>query len=85
MGDDPDRELLDRQIRYYRARAAQYDRTSSIEGDPFAADTRIVRAALSAFAPRGRVLEHRLANLDWEASVTAAGPFDWGCTTPREA
>jgi hypothetical protein len=32
MADDADRELIDRQIVYYRARAAEYDRTSSIDG-----------------------------------------------------
>ena len=51
-----DRELLDEQIRYYRARAAEYDETFPT-GDPFAAHAEAVRAALRAFEPRGRVLE----------------------------
>jgi len=54
-GDD--RELLDEQIRYYRARAAEYDATSTPEGDPFADAADRVRDALRAFEPRGRVLE----------------------------
>jgi SAM-dependent methyltransferase len=69
MADDADRELIDRQIAYYRARAAEYDRTSSIDGDPFAADARKVRAALDAFAPRGRVLELAAGTGHWTGQL----------------
>jgi demethylmenaquinone methyltransferase/2-methoxy-6-polyprenyl-1,4-benzoquinol methylase len=69
MGDDPDRELLDHQIAYYRARAAEYDRTFSIDGDPFAGDAQAVRAALTAFAPRGRVIELAAGTGQWTAEL----------------
>jgi demethylmenaquinone methyltransferase/2-methoxy-6-polyprenyl-1,4-benzoquinol methylase len=52
-----DRELLDEQIRYYRARASEYDATSPGGHDPFEPDLDQARRALRAFAPRGRVLE----------------------------
>lgn len=63
MGSD--RELLDDQIAYYRARAAEYDRTSGAEDDPFAADADRVRKALHAFGPRGRVLELAAGTGQW--------------------
>ena len=62
-GDD--RELLDEQIRYYRARAAEYDATSAPEGDPFADAAGRVRDALRAFEPRGRVLELAAGTGQW--------------------
>jgi demethylmenaquinone methyltransferase/2-methoxy-6-polyprenyl-1,4-benzoquinol methylase len=52
-----DRDLLDGQIAYYRARAAEYDATSTPPGDPFAAHDEAVRTALRGLAPAGRVLE----------------------------
>lgn len=52
-----DRDLLDEQIRYYRARAKEYDATSPGGNDPFEADLELARRDLRAFAPRGRVLE----------------------------
>jgi len=64
---DADRELLDEQIAYYRARASEYDRTSTPEDDPFAADADRVRDALRAFAPRGRVLEIAAGTGQWTA------------------
>ena len=60
-----DRDLLDAQIRYYRARAAEYDETSTPEDDPFAADADRIRAALRAFEPRGRVLELAAGTGQW--------------------
>jgi SAM-dependent methyltransferase len=60
-----DRELLDEQIAYYRARAAEYDETSSPEGDPFAADADRIRDALRAFEPRGRVIELAAGTGQW--------------------
>lgn len=78
-----DRTLLDDQIRYYRARAAEYDATSTPEDDPFAADADRIREALHAFAPRGRVLELAAGTGQWtrllaeyadELTVTDASP-----------
>ena len=78
-----DRELLDEQIAYYRARAAEYDATSTPPDDPFAADTDHIRGALRAFAPRGRVLEIAAGTGQWtglladfakELVVTDASP-----------
>jgi demethylmenaquinone methyltransferase/2-methoxy-6-polyprenyl-1,4-benzoquinol methylase len=64
-----DRELLDEQIAYYRARAGEYDATSTIDDDPFAEQTGRVRAALEAFAPRGRVLELAAGTGQWTAQL----------------
>jgi SAM-dependent methyltransferase len=78
-----DRVLLDEQIRYYRARAAEYDATSTPDGDPFAGHAEATRAALRAFAPRGRVLELAAGTGQWtglladyadELTVTDASP-----------
>jgi SAM-dependent methyltransferase len=62
---DPDRELIDEQIAYYRARADEYDATSMPEGDPFAAHADRIRDALRASAPRGRVLELAAGTGQW--------------------
>ena len=62
---DPVRHLLDEQIAYYRARAAEYDATSTPDGDPFAAHADRIRAALGAFGPRGRVLELGAGTGQW--------------------
>ena len=81
MSDD--RELIDEQIAYYRARAAEYDATSMPDGDPFAAHADTIRAALRAFEPRGRVLELGAGTGQWtgilaeyadELLVTDASP-----------
>lgn len=80
---DPERELIDEQIAYYRARATEYDATSTPAGDAFEADTDRIRAALRAFAPRGRVLELAAGTGQWtvilaeyadELVVTDASP-----------
>ena len=80
---DPEREIIDEQIAYYRARAGEYDATSTREGDLFEADTDRIRAALRAFAPRGRVLELAAGTGQWtgilaeyadELVVTDASP-----------
>ena len=60
-----DRALLDEQIAYYRARAAEYDVTSMPEGDPYAAHGNAVREALRAFEPKGRVLEIAAGTGQW--------------------
>lgn len=54
---DPDRDLLDDQIAYYRARADEYDATSTPDGHPFADTADAIRTALATHGPRGRVLE----------------------------
>jgi SAM-dependent methyltransferase len=80
---DPERELIDEQIAYYRARAAEYDATSSPVGDPFRDETERIRDALRAFDPRGRVLELAAGTGQWtgiladhadELLVTDASP-----------
>jgi SAM-dependent methyltransferase len=80
---NPERELIDEQIAYYRARAAEYDATSTPEDDRFEAHTDRVRAALHAFEPRGRVLELAAGTGQWtgilaeladELVVTDASP-----------
>ncbi len=80
---DADRKLLDEQIRYYRARAPEYDATSTPEDDPFAEAADRVREALRAFAPRGRVVELAAGTGQWtglladtadELIVTDASP-----------
>jgi demethylmenaquinone methyltransferase/2-methoxy-6-polyprenyl-1,4-benzoquinol methylase len=60
-----DRDLLDEQIAYYRARAAEYDVTSTPPDDPFAAHADRIRGALLAFEPRGRVLELGAGTGQW--------------------
>ena len=60
-----DGDLLDEQIRYYRARAGEYDTTSSVADDPFALHLERIRDALRAFAPRGRVLEIAAGTGQW--------------------
>jgi SAM-dependent methyltransferase len=60
-----DRQLLEEQVAYYRARATEYDRTSTPEGDPFVAHADRIRAALRAFQPRGRVLELGAGTGQW--------------------
>ena len=78
-----DRELIDEQIAYYRARAAEYDETSTPADDPFAADADLIREAIRTFEPRGRVLEVAAGTGQWtgllaesadELVVTDASP-----------
>jgi len=61
----PEREIIDEQIRYYRARAAEYDETADWRVDPFEADWHVLVAALEAFGPRGRVLEIACGTGQW--------------------
>jgi demethylmenaquinone methyltransferase/2-methoxy-6-polyprenyl-1,4-benzoquinol methylase len=60
-----DRDLIDDQIRYYRARATEYDATSTIDDDPFAPDSGRIRAALRALAPFGHALELAAGTGQW--------------------
>ena len=62
---DADRELLDEQIRYYRARAAEYDTTTTPDEDPYAAAANRIRSALRAAKPTGRVLELAAGTGQW--------------------
>lgn len=64
MGAD-DRSVLDEQVAYYRARAAEYDRTSSSVDEPFDPLFDRLREALRVFAPRGRVLELAAGTGQW--------------------
>ena len=70
-GEPPDEEraLLDEQIRYYRARALEYDATSLPPDDPFASETERIRSALKTFGPRGRVLELAAGTGQWTATL----------------
>ncbi len=49
--------LVSEQIEYYRARAPEYDVTSSPPGDPLAPYSRQIETGLDGFRPTGRVLE----------------------------
>ena len=72
---DADRDLIDEQIAYYRARAAEYDATSMPEGDPFEAQADLIRDQLRAFEPGGRVLELGAGTGQWTA-ILADGADD---------
>ena len=62
---DADRQLLDDQIRYYRARAAEYDTTTTPDEDPYAPAANRIRSALRAAKPTGRVLELAAGTGQW--------------------
>lgn len=75
--------LIDDQIRYYRARAPEYDQTTTPDTDPYAPAAATIRAALRAAQLRGRVLELAagtgqwtglLAELAGELTATDASP-----------
>lgn len=78
-----DRDLVEEQIAYYRARAAEYDATSTPDGDPFAASADAIRDALRGAGVGGRVLELAAGTGQWtgllaehadELLVTDASP-----------
>lgn len=60
-----DRRLLDEQVAYYRARAAEYAATSMPAGDPFANHARTIRRSLRDLDLRGRVLEIAAGTGQW--------------------
>jgi ubiquinone/menaquinone biosynthesis C-methylase UbiE len=79
---DDDRQLLDDQIAYYRARATEYDATFP-SGGQYTEHDEAVRKALRAFDPHGRVLEIAAGTGQWtgiladhasELVVTDASP-----------
>ncbi len=59
--------MLDEQVAYYRARAAEYDATSTPPSNTFASHDEAVRASLQALAPRGKVLEIAAGTGVWTA------------------
>jgi demethylmenaquinone methyltransferase/2-methoxy-6-polyprenyl-1,4-benzoquinol methylase len=59
------RALLDEQIRYYRARATEYDATSLPPDGPIASDLARVEAAVDELKPGGRVLELAAGTGQW--------------------
>jgi demethylmenaquinone methyltransferase/2-methoxy-6-polyprenyl-1,4-benzoquinol methylase len=61
--DDP--SLIQEQIRYYRARAAEYDATSMPPDNPFGADMAAIHAWLRGLAPLGRTLELAAGTGQW--------------------
>ena len=67
-----DRELIDEQIAYYRARAGEYDATSIPEGDPLEAHVDRIRDALHASALGGRVLELAAGTGQWTGILAEA-------------
>jgi ubiquinone/menaquinone biosynthesis C-methylase UbiE len=64
---EADRALLDDQIRYYRARAAEYDTTTTPDEDPYAPAANRIREALRGAKPRGRVIELAGGTGQWTA------------------
>ena len=61
-----DRSLIDDQIAYYRARAAEYDRTSTSEaGSAYDVHGRAVRDAVARLQLGGRVLEIAAGTGQW--------------------
>jgi demethylmenaquinone methyltransferase/2-methoxy-6-polyprenyl-1,4-benzoquinol methylase len=57
--------LIEEQIRYYRARAAEYDATSMPPEDPFGAELAEIRTWLRGLAPLGRTLELAAGTGQW--------------------
>jgi demethylmenaquinone methyltransferase/2-methoxy-6-polyprenyl-1,4-benzoquinol methylase len=64
--------LLDDQVAYYRARATEYDATSSADGDPYAPAADLGREAMRAFARGGRVIEIAAGTGQWTGLLADA-------------
>jgi len=62
---DPVRGIIDEQIAYYRARAEEYDRTSTPDDDPFAPHADRIRTELRSLSLRGRILEIAAGTGQW--------------------
>ncbi len=62
---DRDRQLLEEQVAYYRARADEYDATSMPDGDPYAAHAAVIREAVRELELRGSVLELAAGTGQW--------------------
>jgi demethylmenaquinone methyltransferase/2-methoxy-6-polyprenyl-1,4-benzoquinol methylase len=78
-----DRGLIDDQIAYYRARAAEYDATSLPPGDPLVEHADAIRSSLRSLGLGGRILELAAGTGQWtellaeeadELLVTDASP-----------
>lgn len=65
MSDDALAALVAEQISYDRARAVQYDHTAPVDADSRAQ----LDAALTAFAPGGRVLERTCGTGQWTVDL----------------
>lgn len=68
-----ERALIDEQVAYYRARAAEYDATSTPEGDPFASHAETIREAIRTLDLRGRVLEIAAGTGQWTGLLAESG------------
>jgi SAM-dependent methyltransferase len=62
-----DRAVIDDQIAYYRARAAEYDATTTPDGDPYGPIAQRHRDALRAAHLHGRVMEIAAGTGQWTA------------------
>jgi SAM-dependent methyltransferase len=62
-------ELLDEQVRYYRARAPEYDATSQAPGDPFGAQLGEAIADLRRFGVVERAIELGAGTGQWTARL----------------
>jgi SAM-dependent methyltransferase len=65
--ENDEETLLEEQIRYYRARATEYDTTSLPTDGPLAADLERIRSAIRDLVLRGRVLELAAGTGLWTA------------------
>jgi demethylmenaquinone methyltransferase/2-methoxy-6-polyprenyl-1,4-benzoquinol methylase len=67
-----DRDLLDEQIAYYRARAAEYDATSLPPGDQLVEHAQAIRAGLASLGLGGRVIELAAGTGQWTGLLAAS-------------
>jgi SAM-dependent methyltransferase len=69
MGKTDD-TFINEQIDYYHRRAAEYDETSTLEGDPLADEGLALETALRNFRPEGRVIEFACGTGTWTRLLT---------------